>query len=403
MNKPLRIGLIMLGGRSWIGGSEYIKNIILALSSLPTEMKSTFEICLLYSGETIDSDTLHQLAPYLKIAYNLDDELQPRTLFNRVKWKIRRILFSEIHPRMSVFLRKININFVYPYLLSDREQTLNFQGNAWFPDFQYKYLPHLYSEAEIRDWDKYVEQISELNQTVILSSKNAANDLQKFFPNSKFKVQILNFRTHFQSAWHKKDPLLVQKKYHLPDRYFLVSNQFWQHKNHLIIFEALKILKSKSICPVVVFTGSIYDYRKPEYIDSILETIHTYDLAFQTYILGLIPKSDQMQLMRRSIAVIQPSLFEGWSTVIEDARCLGKKMILSDFPVHLEQNPPNSIFYERHSSEQLADLIYKSWNIFSTSPDFYQEALAKAKNIQEVQEFALQFLAIAKGENNIVK
>ena len=45
MNKPLKIGLLMQGGRNWIGGAEYIKNIIFALSSLPHEVRSTFEIC----------------------------------------------------------------------------------------------------------------------------------------------------------------------------------------------------------------------------------------------------------------------------------------------------------------------------------------------------------------------
>ncbi len=49
MTKPLRIGLIMQGGRGWIGGTEYIKNIVSALASLPTEVRSTFELCLICS------------------------------------------------------------------------------------------------------------------------------------------------------------------------------------------------------------------------------------------------------------------------------------------------------------------------------------------------------------------
>ncbi|MFM8004242.1 MAG: glycosyltransferase, partial [Dolichospermum sp.] len=116
-----------------------------------------------------------------------------------------------------------------------------------------------------------------------------------------------------------------------------------------------------SIYPVIVCTGHIYDHRKPDYIDIILQAIHTYGLANQVYLLGLIPRIDQIQLMRHSLAVIQPSLFEGWSTVVEDARCLGKKMILSDFPVHLEQDPPGSVFFERNSPQELANLIGEWW------------------------------------------
>ena len=35
MNEPLHICLVMQGGHGWVGGSEYIKNIILALRTLP--------------------------------------------------------------------------------------------------------------------------------------------------------------------------------------------------------------------------------------------------------------------------------------------------------------------------------------------------------------------------------
>jgi hypothetical protein len=101
--------------------------------------------------------------------------------------------------------------------------------------------------------------------------------------------------------------------------------------------------------------------------------------------------------MRRSLAVIQPSLFEGWSTVVEDARVLGKPTILSDISVHLEQNPPNSLFFEQHSPQHLAKLLADGWTQLPPGPDLEQEATARAKNIQEVQSFGQKFLNIATG------
>ena len=398
MTKLLRIGVIMISGKGWIGGSEYIKNIILALSSLPHEVRKTFEICLVFSKSSIDSDTYHQIEPHLNISYDLDSETNLDNFTNRVVWKIRRDIFKEVNPRMSDLCKKKGINFVYPHLASENEQTSNFQGCSWIADFQHKYLPNFFTKSEIQERNKYFEKISNVSQRIVLSSKTVATDFQKFFPNSKAKIEVLHFRTSIPKEWYQRDSVKAQKKYNLPDRFFLVSNQFWQHKNHGIIFEALRILKAQSISPIVVFTGNIYDYRNPDYVDLILQTIHKNDLTFQTYLLGLIPKEDQMQLMRRAIAVIQPSLFEGWSTVIEDARCLGKKMLLSDFEVHLEQNPPNSFFFERNSPQQLADLIDKHWRDMSETPNLDQEALARSQNIQEVQKFGYQFLAIANSK-----
>ncbi len=345
-----------------MGGLEYIKNIIIALSRLPTETRKTFEIHLLISNENfLDLDIYQQLTPYLDTIYNLN-QLQPRTFFNRVRWKMKKMFLAEATPQISEFLKTSDIDFAYPYFIAKSNKANSCQVCPWICDFQHKYLPHLFTQQEITFRDKEFAKIANLSPRVVLSSNSALADFYKFFPNSKAKVEVLQFRTPLQNTWYEGDIIAVQKKYQLPDRFFLVSNQFWQHKNHRLILEALKILKSRCVYPVVVYTGNTQDYRNSDYINTIFKTIHEYNLGSQTYLLGLVPKKEQMQLMRKSIAVIQPSLFEGWSTVIEDARCLGKKMLLSDFPVHLEQNPPNSVFFDRYSPLQLADLIYENWH-----------------------------------------
>jgi glycosyltransferase involved in cell wall biosynthesis len=394
MNKLLKIGLIMQGGRGWIGGTEYVKNIILALSSLSDEERSIFEICLLYN-QNIEQDTLTELEPFLTIAYNLDDELEPLTFLNRAKWKINRILSKKIDHRFSTFLKKESFDFVYPYLVN-KDEKLPYKGYPWIYDFQHKYLPHLFTQSDIDGRDKTFAQIANVSSRVVLSSNTAAKDFQKFFPDSKCQTEVLQFRTSFPTSYYELNPTLIQQKYHLPERFFLVSNQFWQHKNHSVVLEALKILHDNHVFPEVVFTGHIYDFRKPDYIDLILQNISTYGLANQVYLLGLIPKVDQIQLMRHSLAVIQPSLFEGWSTVVEDARCLRKKMILSDFPVHLEQNPPGSVFFERHSPQELADLMAKWWENLSPGANLEEENLARQGNKEDIKKFAYRFLEIAR-------
>jgi len=114
------------------------------------------------------------------------------------------------------------------------------------------------------------------------------------------------------------------------------------------------------------------------------------------HLLGLIPKFDQVQLMRRSIGIVQPSLFEGWSTLVEDARLLGKSIILSDLPVHIEQNPPHSAFFECKSPEHLAELMGEWWGKLPPGPDLQQEQIAIETASIEIREFGNRFLDIAR-------
>jgi hypothetical protein len=63
--------------------------------------------------------------------------------------------------------------------------------------------------------------------------------------------------------------------------------------------------------------------------------------------------------MKNSLAIIQPSLFEGWSTVVEDAKALNKWILLSDIAVHREQIKENVDFFNPKKPIELA-LIMQS-------------------------------------------
>jgi glycosyltransferase involved in cell wall biosynthesis len=394
MTKKLRIALIMQGGRHWMGGAEYIKNIILALGSLPSDVRSTFELCLICS-KSINKNFLNQIDLHLNNIYYEEVDLEALTVTNRIRWKIIQIVSQQQNPRLEALLKKENIDFIYPYLSKNTTQK-PYRSATWIPDFQHKYLPQFFTKEEIEKRDKEFSFTASHASTVVLSSKDSESDFHKLFPESADKTKVISFKTSPTSDWYEGNPEGIQQEYYLPNRFFLVSNQFWQHKNHLVIFKALKLLQEKSIYPVVVCTGNIHDSRQPDYSDTILQTIHKLDISKQVYLLGLIPKFHQVQLMRRSLAVIQPSLFEGWSTLVEDARCLGKRMILSDLPVNIEQNPPNSTFFERNSPDNLASLLANWWEHLSPGPDIEQEAIAKTNNIMEVQEFGYRFLEMAK-------
>jgi glycosyltransferase involved in cell wall biosynthesis len=395
MTNPLKIALLMQGGRGWLGGVEYIKNLILALGSLPEEARSGFEVHLI-SEQPLDAELHDQLAPHVKRFYSHDVDLPASTFFNRARWKLERDLLKISNPRLDVLIKQQGFDFIYPYMTPQAEST-HYRAATWIPDFQYKYLPQFFTSEELQNREQSHVITAQCAQTVVLSSKTAAADFQKFFPDAAEKAQVLSFKTSPSLDWYQGNPQQVQQDYCLPDRFLLVSNQFWQHKNHLIIFDALKLLKSRGVKPVVVCTGHIYDYRRPDYSDIILKSIHQAGLAHQVYLLGLIPKLDQVQLMRRSLAVIQPSLFEGWSTLVEDARSLGKAMILSDLPVNLEQNPPHSVFFDQTSAEHLAQKIEEFWLERSPGPDLHAEQQARENSQVQVQAYGYRFLEIAKG------
>ena len=130
------------------------------------------------------------------------------------------------------------------------------------------------------------------------------------------------------------------------------------------------------------------DYRNPKYINRLKEIALDPLVSSHISILGFIDRKEQIALMKNAAFVIQPSLFEGWGTVVEDAKVLDKTVLLSDIPVHKEQKNDKCILFDPHDSVLLANLIYEESqkkhhdNIQNGIEDMYKRAKDYSKGFE---------------------
>ena len=124
----------------------------------------------------------------------------------------------------------------------------------------------------------------------------------------------------------------------------------------MTVFKAVNELKKDGIQICVVCTGHLADYRNKTYIDEIKNFIKINNLEKNIKLLGLVEYEDVFALIKFSKSVINPSLFEGWSSTVEECKSVGKNMILSDLDVHKEQYP-NATFFERNSVKSLKNVL----------------------------------------------
>ena len=71
--------------------------------------------------------------------------------------------------------------------------------------------------------------------------------------------------------------------------------------------------------------------------------------------LGMIPLDHVYALLRASMALINPSECEGWSTTVEEAKSFGVPMMLSDLDVHREQTEGGARYFGIRDPKSLAD------------------------------------------------
>jgi glycosyltransferase involved in cell wall biosynthesis len=346
MAQEKRIGIIYSYNENWIGAAYYIQNLIRSLNFLPEDQK--IKLYVLTKSKELFHD-LKNVTGYEKMEY-----IQYEPYFSIFERVVNRL--SNLILRKKVISKTIQLDWVFPnYIVSE---DLKHISNLvfWIPDFQDKYLPNFFSPQEIFDRNHSCEVMVASNYPIVFSSQTALDDFKKFYPDAKNKIEVLKFAVVHPDL--QLTPIEeVKMKYGIEGDYFISPNQFWQHKNQNAIIEATSILKNKGINLKIVFTGKEHDYRNPDYSTFLKQKVIDYKLQNEILFLGFIDRTDQLTLMKHAQAVIQPSLFEGWSTVVEDAKALNQTLIVSNIPVHKEQLEDKAYFFNPEDFNELASKI----------------------------------------------
>ncbi|WP_129709809.1 glycosyltransferase [Priestia megaterium] len=377
MMNEIKIGIPIISGEEWIGGVIYVEQLIKAISSVSSKKK----IYLIVTNETFYSFNLHkQLIP----------SLTGVIFMGEVTKEIQNHIVDFIYCRNIDELFSI-IDFYFPSFIPLKNKCFA----AWIPDFQHRYLPELFSKQMIDARDQMFSDLAELSKVVVLSSKEVEKDFKKFYPDSQAITRVLHFHSLPVEEWYTVEPRNIQKKYNLPDNFIICCNQFWKHKNHELLFKAIARLKKSHQNINLVCTGAKTDYRFQHYFSHLENVIRKNNIQDSVYILGHIPRNDQIQLIRRSKFLIQPSLFEGWSTVVEDARTLGKPILLSDLTVNQEQSPKYGVYFKRNDLNDLINKIGYLANASQPGPNIEREKVAKMEALELIKDYAETFQTIA--------
>lgn len=266
----------------------------------------------------------------------------------------------------------------------------------WMPDFQHRHLPEFFSRYERWRRDRNVAAAASSGH-ILFSSNSAVADFHRFFPgHAGASTHVLRFTPFFNvepAPAGSSDKAALLSKYDLRAGYFFLPNQFWRHKNHAVVIEALRRLPDSF---QVACTGAMSDSRGNAHIQSILSAIAAHGLQDRFRTLGVVPRADMLALMRHSSCVINPSLFEGWSTTVEESKFMGKQLILSDIPVHREQDPAGALYFDPQDADALAAAMTMARTTHDPLLEDQRRQAAQAAFPAAVAGFAARYWQVAR-------
>jgi glycosyltransferase involved in cell wall biosynthesis len=227
-----------------------------------------------------------------------------------------------------------------------------------FPDFQHRHLPQMFDPADVAGREAQWRWLTEQADGIIASSQTVIDDALATDPQMRERVFACPPPPALSAVDLALDPAAVAADYHLPDDYLIVSNQLYRHKNHELVVAALaaRCARGDSV-PVVAFTGRPLEPRDPQYVANLLRGIQRAGLHASCRFLGVVPRAEQVALVRGARAAIQPSRFEGRGAISEETAMLGTPLLCSDIPVHRELAIPGAQLFDVDDPRGLAALL----------------------------------------------
>jgi glycosyltransferase involved in cell wall biosynthesis len=371
MKKRPLIGVVDLAMSGWAAGGVVSRTMALSLHA-------------------VGADVVFLTAHPVNAPACLRSFKPPEPTYLPGEWTLRKLSGWKKTSRTSVGAHRAGVDVILPDVEALGSASL--QAVGWIPDFQHLHLASLYSNEQKALLNRAFEKLSRRSARMLFSSQDCRRDFVQTFPALADKARVASFPSLFAFEPPPSPAVPVREKYHLPERFLLVINQFWRHKNHRIVPEALAILRARGLRVPVVMAGLPADHRdrQNEALSETLQAATCGDVWPQCLILGKVPREDLAALLQTAMAVVQPSRFEGWNTTLQDAKAIGCPMIASDLAVHREQCPGALGFFPPDDAGALADLIAGCWSNLPARPDPAREREALAAESEFARAYGRQ-------------
>ena len=278
------------------------------------------------------------------------------------RWLAKISLLNYIFNKLEItsFFESICINnkcdliyFVSPSVFAINIKKINYIATIWdlchieYPEFpEVKYFDeninrNLFYERYLSNAALVITDSDELSQLVELIYK------VHFSKIISMPFSVAMYIKDADSVGHER----LLSKYNLNPGYFFYPAQYWPHKNHIRIIQALiHIKKLNKKIPTIVFCGQDYGnlaYLKNIAIKNKLEKF--------IHFLDFLPADDVKMLYQNCKAVIMPTYFGPTNLPPFEAWALSKPLIYSEHLVG--QVGDGALCIDPNSAEDIAHAI----------------------------------------------
>ena len=242
-------------------------------------------------------------------------------------------------------------------------------------------FPEVRNFGEFRSRELVFQNTLKCAFIVMADSEELADKINSRYGVDRDRIVTMPFSpSPFLKEPQVSNSVNILKLYKLDYGYFFYPAQFWAHKNHYRIIEAVKLLHQEGTQCRVVFVGG--DKGNYAFLDRI---IRGYGLSNHIQSLGLIPAEHMTTLYENCQAVIMPTYFGSTNLPPLEAWLLGKPLIYSK--LFSEQSGNAALLIDPDNANSIANAM-KSMLDESISKKYIKKGYERLKQISSIRKIS---------------
>jgi glycosyltransferase involved in cell wall biosynthesis len=197
-------------------------------------------------------------------------------------------------------------------------------------DIQHEYLPEFFDQSELEHRREFFRRSArEATRVITISGFTKDTLVERYGVDGSrvVPVWLAIEGAHLDAAKNGRAGLgAALARYGLPESYFFYPANTWPHKNHVRLAEAFSLFKKRTGAE----TGLVLTGARKEADSALGKAIAALGLEGEVVYLGYVPGEDMPYIYAGAIALVFPSLFEGFGIPLLEAMGAGCPVIASD-------------------------------------------------------------------------
>lgn len=231
-------------------------------------------------------------------------------------------------------------------------------------DLQHRLQPHFPEVSANGEWEtrEYILRNGVRYATrIVTDSEVGKQDVLDYYGSvgiSEDRVEVLPFvPSPLLRRPTEEEMQATRQRHKLPQDYLFYPAQFWPHKNHVNIIEALYRLKLRGTAVPIVFVGEHGHPMMEETWSRVQQLVRAYELGSQVHFLGYVSDDEMSALYEDARALVMPTFFGPTNIPVVEAWMFDCPVITSDIRGIREHTGEAGYLVDPRSVDEIADGI----------------------------------------------